>query len=163
MYAPGAPLGPAARAVGARLVAPAQEQLLDARHGRERAAPSASVSTGTSRHSSGSSPSARQASSIASRAASSRRKTIAMPGTSLRQRQQHARAVAGLAVGGGRAAVAHVAQPLEQGVDDLARGASGGVGDEADPAGVTLDGWAERRSQCAPRLILWGVRLCGAS
>ena len=43
-------------------------------------APSAPVSTGTSRHSSGSIPSARQASSIAPRAASSRRKTIAMPG-----------------------------------------------------------------------------------
>ena len=41
--------------------------------------PSASGSTGTSRHSSGSSPSARHASSIASRADSSRRKTIATP------------------------------------------------------------------------------------
>ncbi len=56
--------------------------------------PSASGSTGTSRHSSGSSPSARHASSIASRADSSRRKTIATPGLPGRERQQHARAVA---------------------------------------------------------------------
>ena len=87
-------------------------------------------------------PSARQARSIASRAPSSRRKTIASPHTAparaRRKRQQDTRAVARLAVGSDRAAVTDVVEPLERAVDDLARGAALRVGDEADAAGVAL-------------------------
>ncbi len=49
-------------------------------------------------------------------------------------------AVTGLAVGGDRPAVPDAAQALEQRVDDRARGAAVDVGDEADAAGVALDG-----------------------
>jgi hypothetical protein len=34
-------------------------------------------------------------------------------------------------------------QALEEAVDDLAGGPAARVGDEADPAGVALEGWAE--------------------
>jgi hypothetical protein len=57
-----------------------------------------------------------------------------------RKRQQDAGAVAGLAVGGRRAAVAHAAQPREEEVDNLAGGASALVRDEADAAGTAVGG-----------------------
>ena len=107
--------------------------------------PSADGSTGTSRQPSGSSPSSRQPCSTASRAPSSRMKTIANPhpgsGSSADgQRQQDAGAVAGLAIGRRGAAVADAAEPREQEVDDLAGGAPGRVRDEADAAGTAVGG-----------------------
>src|SRR5206468_5106820 len=73
----------------------------------------------------------------------------------LGERQQDTCAVARLAVGGGRAAVADVVQTLEQRIDDLARGAAGRVGNEADPAGVTFQGWAERRPHKGAPRVEW--------
>ena len=59
----------------------------------------------------------------------------------LRDRQEHARAVARQAVGGGRPAVADVAEAGEQQVHDHARRAAGGIGDEADATGVAFCVW----------------------
>jgi hypothetical protein len=53
-------------------------------------------------------------------------------------RQQHARAVPGLPVGGNRAAVTHPPQPLERCVEDSTRRPRMQVRDEADAAGVEL-------------------------
>jgi hypothetical protein len=58
-----------------------------------------------------------------------------------RDRQQHPGAVARQPVGGSRAAVTDVGEAREQEVDDGARGATRRIGDEADPAGVSFDGW----------------------
>ena len=110
------PLGAAARAVGAPLGLVLGEPGGRARARAARSAacspaprsPRWSGSTGTSRQPSGSRPSARQASSIAARAVSSRRKTIARPAPGFRtqrvgKRQQETGAVPGPAVARDRA------------------------------------------------------------
>ena len=57
-----------------------------------------------------------------------------------RERQQDAGAVARLAVGRGGAAVANPAETLDQQVDGSPGRRARGIRDEADPAGVALDG-----------------------
>jgi hypothetical protein len=57
----------------------------------------------------------------------------------LRDRKEEASAVAGLPVGRDRTAVAHPAEPLDQRIDDAPRRPAVQVGDEPDPAGVTLE------------------------
>ena len=107
--------------------------------------PSADGSTGTSRQPSGSSPSARQASSTTPRNHGSRRKHIAIPapcdaGQRRRERQQHPRAVPGHAVRGPRASVRDGGEPGEGAIDELARRTTARVGDEADAARVAFEG-----------------------
>ena len=77
--------------------------------------------------------------------------------------QQQAGAVPGLAIPRDRPAMAHLAQALEQGVDDRPRGAPADVRDEPDPAGVPL----ERRvveessgSDRGPASRLWYGQAC---
>ena len=64
----------------------------------------------------------------------------ARPGERRRERQEHARAVAGDAVGGPRAAVRDGGQARERAIEQLARGAAAYVGDEADAAGIAFEG-----------------------
>ena len=149
MYAPGRPLGPLAGPEGAAL------RLLEARlpaGGGGRAARSAArslaplrraprarpapVASRTSR-----SPRPRTRARSASRAASSRRKTIASPhqGAGRRARgdgQEQSRSVARPPVRGDGAAMANAAQRLEREVDDL-------------PARAPA--WRPRRSRCRKR------------
>jgi hypothetical protein len=54
------------------------------------------------------------------------------------QRQQDACPVAGQPVGGDRPAVAHAQEAFQKTVDDRARGAARGIGEETDAAGVAL-------------------------
>lgn len=64
----------------------------------------------------------------------------------LREREQEARAVPGLAVGRDRSPVANPTQPVEQRVENRARGTAADVCDEADPARVALERGVEEGS-----------------
>jgi len=65
------------------------------------------------------------------------------------KREQHARAVARDAVGRPRAAMRNGGEPGERPVDELARGTPLRVRDEADAAGVALEGpVVEKRRSC---------------
>src|SRR6185312_8996485 len=56
------------------------------------------------------------------------------------EREEHPRAVSGDAVGGPGAAMGDGGEPRERTVDELPRRPAARVGDEADPAGVAVDG-----------------------
>ena len=125
--------------------------------------PRAATSSGTSRQPAGSRPSARHASSTTFRSHGSRRKHIARPaparpGERGRERQQHARAVAGDAVGSPRAAVRDGGQAGERAIEQLPRGAAASVGDEADATGVALEGAIVEKGVRAQRSPAFRVR-----
>ena len=68
-----------------------------------------------------------------------------------RQRDQHACAVTGAAVGGHRTAVHDTGQPVQRVVDDLSAGGAAGVGDEADATGVAFVPGVVKASHVPPR------------
>jgi len=70
-------------------------------------------------------------------------------GQRLVERQQQPGAVARDAVGGPGTAMGDGCEPRERTVDELARRAPAGVGDEADAAGVALERpFVEERRRC---------------
>ena len=105
--------------------------------------PSAATSCGTSRQPTGSSPSARHASSTMFLSQGSRRKHIATPPPSipviaLRERHEQARAVARHPIGRPGAPVRDRRETGERPVEELARRPPARVSDEADAAGIAL-------------------------
>ena len=142
-------LGAAAGAIGAQLgvglVARREQQLRDARHARDsrraerrdlerHVAPAGGLETLRATGFLDDVPQPRLAQEAHRQAGAAR------PGERGRERQEHAGAVAGDAVGSPRAAVRHGGETRERTIEQLARRPAADVGDEADAAGVAFEG-----------------------